>query len=71
MHLEASIKLNSEMHLEAAIKGVWRLICRPRSGIFEMNLDAVIERVGDALAGRDGARSGEYLEAVDRRCARR
>ena len=24
MHLEAEIELNSEMHLEAVIEGVWR-----------------------------------------------
>ena len=31
MHLEAEIKLNSEMYLEAVIERVWRFIWRPRS----------------------------------------
>jgi hypothetical protein len=42
MHLEAEIKLNSEMHLEAMIKSVWRCIWRPRSSSSEMQLDAEI-----------------------------
>jgi hypothetical protein len=29
MHLEAEIKLNSEMHLEAVIEQVWRSTERP------------------------------------------
>jgi hypothetical protein len=43
MHLEAEIKLNSEMHLEAAIEQVWRCIWRPRSCNSEMHLEAVIK----------------------------
>jgi len=31
MHMEAEIKLNSEMHLEAMIERVWRCTWRPRS----------------------------------------
>jgi len=31
MHLEAKIKFNSEMHLEAVIERVWRCTWRPRS----------------------------------------
>jgi len=31
MHLEVEIELNSQMHLEAGIKRVWRCIWRPRS----------------------------------------
>jgi hypothetical protein len=45
MHLEAEIKLNSEMHLEAEIEPVWRCTRRPRSCNSEMHLEAVIERV--------------------------
>ena len=30
MHLEAEIEFNSEMHLEAVIKQVWRCIWSPR-----------------------------------------
>jgi len=41
------------MHLEAVIVNS------------EMHWEAVIERVGDALAGYDRARLEEYLEAVD------
>ena len=59
MHWGAKIKLNSEMHLEAAIEQVWRSIWRPRSCNSEMHLEAVIERVWRL----------EYLEAVDRRRA--
>ena len=43
MHLEAEIKLKSEMHLEAVIERVWRYIWRPRLCNSEMNLEAVIE----------------------------
>ena len=42
MHLEAEIKLNLEMHLEAAIERVWRCIWRPRSYNSEMHSEAVV-----------------------------
>jgi hypothetical protein len=42
MHLEAEIKLNLEMHLEAVIERVWRCTWRPLSSEF-----------GDALGGHD------------------
>jgi len=44
MHLEAEIKLNSEMYLEAAIERVWICIWRPRSCNSEMHLEAMINR---------------------------
>jgi hypothetical protein len=43
IHLDAKIRLNSEMHLEAVIEGVWRSTWRPRSWNSEMHLDAKIE----------------------------
>ena len=42
MHLEAEIKLNSEMHLEAVIEGVWRYTWKPRSCNSELHLEADI-----------------------------
>jgi len=53
MYLEAEIKLNSEMHLEAVIERVWRRSWRPRSREF-----------GDALGGRDRASLELHWEAV-------
>jgi len=43
--LAAEKKLNSEMHLEAAIERVRKCIWRPRACTSEMHLEAVIERV--------------------------
>jgi len=43
MHLEANIKLNSEMHMEAVIEEVWRCICRPRLCHSEMHLEDEIK----------------------------
>jgi hypothetical protein len=42
MHLEAEIKLNSEMNLEAVMEQVWRCTWRPRLCNSEMHLKAVI-----------------------------
>ena len=53
MHLEAEIKLNSEMHLEAVIEQVWRCIWA-----------AEIRRLSDALGGRDQASLEIHLEAA-------
>jgi len=43
MQLEAEIKLDSEMHLEAVIERVWRFIWRPRSCNSEMHLEAELK----------------------------
>jgi len=43
MHLEAEMELNSDMHLEAVIKRVWRFIWRPGSSNSEMHLEAEIK----------------------------
>jgi hypothetical protein len=53
MHFEAEIKLNSEMHLEAAIERVWRCTWRPRSSEF-----------GDAFGGRDRGSLDMHLQAM-------
>jgi hypothetical protein len=45
MYLEAEIRLNSEIHLEAIIKRVWRYIWRPRSCNFTMHFEVVIQQV--------------------------
>jgi hypothetical protein len=45
MHLQAEIKLNSEMHVEAEIERVWRCIWRPRSCNLDMHLEAVMDQV--------------------------
>ena len=56
--------MNLEMHSEIVIERVWRCTC---GGHDHANLKAVIDEFGDALGGRDRARSDEYLEAVDGR----
>jgi hypothetical protein len=45
MHLEAEIKLDSEMHLGAVIERVWGYIWSQRSRNSEMHVAAMIERV--------------------------
>ena len=45
MYLEAEIKLNSEMHLEAIIERGWRCAWRPRLCNTKRHLKAMIERV--------------------------
>jgi len=56
MHLEGEIELNSAMHLEAEIEGIWRCTWRPRSSEF-----------GDALGGQDQVELRDALEAVIKR----
>ena len=59
MHLEAMIKLNSEMHLEAVIERVWRCIWRLTSSNAEMPLEAEIK-----------LNSERHLEAVTEQVSR-
>jgi len=75
MYLEAKIKLNSEMHLDAVIERIWRCIWRPRLCNIEMHFESVIEQVWrctwrlwsselrDALEGRDRASLEMHMEA--------
>jgi hypothetical protein len=68
MHLEAEIKLNSEMHWEARIELVWRYILRPRLSSSEMHLEAGdLVELQDALGGHDRASLEMHLEAVIKR----
>jgi len=46
VHLEAKIKLNSDMHLQAVIERVGGCIWLPQSCNSEMHLAVKIERVG-------------------------
>jgi hypothetical protein len=59
MHLEAEIKLNSEIHLEAEIERGWRCTWRPQLSEFR-----------DALGGHDRASLGMHLEAAIERVCR-
>ena len=54
MHLQAKIKLNSEMYLEAVIKRGWRCTWRPRLSEF-----------GDALGGQDKVELRDALGGHD------
>jgi hypothetical protein len=63
MHLEAEIKLNSEMHLEDVIAQVWKCTWRLRSEISEIHLEAVTERLWRCTSTPRSSNSAMHLEA--------
>jgi hypothetical protein len=68
MHLEAEIKLNSEMHWEARIELVWRYILRRRVSSSDMHFEAGdLVELQDALGDHDRASLEMHLEAVIKR----